>query len=217
MIRIRRRQLTAVLIAGLLVAGCATPTAHHVGDPQAGLFFDTPWQWQPVEAAALAKAQAGWKDTQAGSYLLDTIVWQSVWGPGELTPAAAFGNQAPTQPIVIAFVRKLYQQEQAAIDADLPSALADLVLAVSGAAEGDGLQVVKQQQVSLGKLSGIRQVLSWDTDGATQTLTSVAIVNQAHDRLYWVIGRCADACSSNDLAQLENVISTMTVKEPKVG
>lgn len=215
--RNRRRQSVAVLLAGLLLAGCATPAAHHVGDPKAGLFFDTPWQWQPVDPAALTKAQTGWKQTEAGSYLLDTIVWQAVWASGELTPAAAFGNQAPDQPIVIALVRKLYQQEQTAIDADLPTALADLVLATSGISAGDGLQIEKQQRVTLGDLAGIRQVLSWDTDGKTQTLTSVAVVNQAHDRLYWIIGRCADACTAADVEQLDRVISTMTVKEPKVG
>lgn len=213
------RRGLAVALGGLLfTAACATPTAHHVGDSAGGLYFNTPWSWTSVDAASLKKAEAGWSDSPAGTYLLDSIVWQGVWGSAtQISPADAFGNNPPPQPIVIGMVRKLYQQEQSALQADVSNALADLVLPVSSANAGDGLEVLQQQQVKLGKLPGLRQVLSWDTNGQTQTLTSIAVVNQARTRLYWLVGRCADPCPAGQQQELAGVLDSMTVKEPKVG
>lgn len=205
-------------IASIVLSGCAIPTAQHVGQSSAGVFFDLPREWSQVSASVLTKAQSSWASTDGGQAYLDALKWQGVWSPqSELSPVVAFGNDAPEIPIVYAAVRTLYDVEAKNVTNDTLSALQDVVVPVSSATANDGLDVLMNQSYIQNSLQGVRQQLSWKVGGVRQTIDTRIVLGQKNNVVYIFWVRCSDSCRTENAGAIARALKSLTVKEPSVG
>ncbi|MEY2634490.1 MAG: hypothetical protein RIS75_430 [Actinomycetota bacterium] len=213
-IRTATRSAIAIAASVLLVA-CSVPSAHHVGSSAGGVFFNVPQNWSKVDDRLVAKAQEGWSESEAGAAILDSTVWFEVWRYSDsVSVNQALSNNVVESPVVIASVRNLLDLEKTQLTADIKNDLQDLVLPVSDAVDGDGLEVKANDRFSFSGYEGLQQTLSWDADGKTQTFRIVSLLNPARTRLISFIARCSDTCFTTHSAEIETIIKSITLKEP---
>ena len=207
-----------VIAAVLVLSGCSVPTVNHVGQGSAGMFFDLPRGWQSISPDVLKKAQTSWGSTDGGQAYLDALKWQGVWSGAEsLTPQQAFSNAAPEHPVVYASVRSLYDVEVQNVAGDVLTALQDVVLPVSAAASGDGLDVVSNQSYVQNGLDAVKQQVSWSTNGVSQTIDVRLVLSTKKKLLFTLWIRCSDVCRDQNSTAIANALDTLTIKEPSVG
>lgn len=212
------RLLLGIGASALMLTSCVVPSVNHVGQGDAGLFFDVPKSWQSISPEILTKAQTSWGSTEGGQAYLDALKWQGVWSGAEgLTPEQAFSNAAPEHPIVYASVRSLYDVEVQNVADDVLGALQDVVLPVSSAADGDGLEVLTNESYVQNGLDAVRQQLSWSTDGVQQTMDVRIVLSTEKKLLYTMWIRCSDVCRDQNSTAFAAALETFTVKEPSVG
>ena len=212
-------ELALCLVAmALSLAGCSVPTVNHVGQGSAGMFFDLPRSWQSISPDVLEKAQTSWGSTDGGQAYLDALKWQGVWSGAEgVTPQQAFSNAAPEQPVVYASVRSLYDVEVQNVAGDVLTALQDVVLPVSAAAAGDGLDVVSNQSYVQNGLDAIKQQVSWSSNGVSQTIDVRVVLSTEKKLLFTLWLRCSDVCREQNSTAIATALDTLTIKEPSVG
>jgi hypothetical protein len=202
----------------LLLVGCSVPTAQHVGQSSAGLFFDVPKEWTAVEPALVTKAQSSWSSSDSGQAYLDALKWQTVMSSNaQLTTAEAFANSAPDSPVVYAAVRSLYDVEAQNVSSDVLTALQDVVLPVSLSANGDGLDVSLNQSYLQNGLNGVRQQMSWTVGGVRQTIDTRLVLGMKQKLLFIFWVRCSDTCRSTNEVSIQRALDSLTVKEPSVA
>lgn len=210
------RILAVVAAVASLLVGCAVPSEQHAGDSKAGLFFNIPREWTAIEPALLTKAQSSWSSSESGQAYLDALKWQQVYSPdASLTPEEAFSNSATNVPVVYAAVRSLYDVEAQNVAGDVLTALQDVVLPVSLAGEGDGLEVIANQTYVQNGLQAVRQQLAWTVGGGRQIIDSRIILGTDAVFIFWV--RVADNSRSNYESTIERALDSLTVKEPSVA
>ena len=215
----RKWNFAAIIVAVVTVlSSCAVPSVNHVGQGDAGLFFDLPKSWQAIAPEILTKAQTSWGSSDGGQAYLDALKWQGVWsGADALTPEQAFSNAAPEHPVVYASVRSLYDVEIQNVGDDVLSALQDVVLPVSSAADGDGLEILNNESYVQNGLDAVRQTLAWSTNGVRQTMDVRIVLSTDKKLLFTMWIRCSDVCRDQNSTAFANALETLTVKEPSVG
>jgi hypothetical protein len=210
------RFVAAIAALALLLTGCAVPTEQHVGDSKAGLFFNLPREWSSIDAALLTKAQSSWGSSDSGQAYLDALKWQKVYSPdAELTVEAAFGNSVTDVPVVYAAVRSLYDVESQNIAGDVLTALQDVVLPVSLAADGDGLEIISNQTYIQNGHQGVRQQLAWTVGGKRQLVDTRIVLGSNVVFIFWI--RCGADARTDFETIIERALDSLTVKEPSVA
>lgn len=212
--RAATRSALAVFACALLVA-CSVPTSEHVGSAAGGVFFNVPQEWSKIDNRLVEKAQTGWSESEAGSALLDSTIWFEIWRASDsVDVTTALSNSVVETPVVIASVRNLLDIEKSNLSADIKVDLQDVVLPVSTAIEGDGLDVIANDRFAFSGYEGLQQILSWDVDGVTQTFRIVSLLNPARTRIILFVARCSDSCFNKYSDQIDAIIKSITLKEP---
>jgi len=211
-------RIALVSVVAAVLSACSAPAYHHVGDSTAGIFFNVPREWTSMDPALVTKAQSGWNSSDAGSAIVNAITWQQVWiESAKTTTTEVFGNKPSDSPIVYASARTLYSEEKQGIAGDVLTALQDVVLPVSSATADDGLDVRENRTITINGHQGIRQKLSWDVNGVTQTFGVRLLLDSTQSKLFTVIARCSDTCWVSQGDTLNRILASITLKEPSVG
>lgn len=205
----------AALCAVALLAGCSAPTQLSVGNAAAGLFFKVPSTWTKIDKRLVDAAQKGWTTSESGAAILKSTLWFEIWTESDsIDVNAALSNSVVDSPVVIATVRNLLEIEKKNLGNDIKIALQDLVVPVSTAVEGDGLEIASNDRFAFSGYEGIQQLLSWDVDGSTQTFRVLALIDADQNHLYLVVARCSDICFSENQNAIDSIIKSIALKEP---
>ena len=215
--RVSARSVAALCAAALLV-GCSPPAQQAVGNASAGLFFKVPPSWTKIDDRLVNAAQNGWLKTEAGVAVVKTSLWFEIWtGSQSIDVNEALSNSVVEDPVVIATVRSLLPVEKQNLGADIKVALQDLVVPVSTAVEGDGLDIASSERFAFAGYEGLQQLLRWDVDGATQTYRILSLIDPKRTYLYLLVARCSDICFSQNEKTIDSVIKSIALKEPIDG
>lgn len=207
-----RRALTASLLVVLLATGCAAPAKQYVNADSYGMYLSLPRTWVQVPDKQLQTAQSGWSD-DPGRVFTQTVLWQKIWGPKGVTPAALFSEAPSDEPTAYAFVRDLLDVEQQQLANDIPTSLEDLIIPATELA-GAGVEVTTEQWRKSGFV-GIHQTASYPTAAGSSTTEVVSMVSPKKNRLYVVVLRCSTACYSIHQRDFTQIIDSLTFKESR--
>ena len=213
---ISRKFLAGAVMIVAALSGCATPSVHHVGT--SGLYFDVPRAWTRVDENLLKKAETGWNADDAGSAIVQSLTWQTAWSPNaEVKPADVFSNRPSSTPILYASSRTLFDAEKSGIGTDILTALQDVVMPVSTAQSGDGLNIDVNQTVTLNAHQGIEQKLRWTTDGVEQQIRAVVMLSKDLSTVYTFTIRCTTECFTNNAQDVGTILRSITLKDPNAS
>jgi hypothetical protein len=207
--------LMMVIACAITISACASPAVFHAGDVKTGFFFDVPRHWSSIDSALLVKAQTGWKNDEAGDAITQSLTWQSAFvGDGSQSVETLFSNEAPKFPVVYASARTLFTEEKSAITSDVLAALQDVVLPVSSATGEDGLFVDKNESIVFDGHRAVRQNLRWTFRDVEQQVRTIILLSEDNSVVYTFIARCSTTCFNTYGREIDQVLSTVTLKEP---
>ncbi len=197
----------AVLL-GVMVSGCAAPQYTYVANSGANTYFKVPTGWHKISDSALQKATGS-----SGSG------WLVAYDGGSSPAATDFASFKTGEPFVFAEVGQLNSTATASLSYD---GLRDIFLPVtsttrqSAAQQGfsfTNFQQIRDQTLMLSQgVHGVRETFDYTYKGVADTFDQIALTNADQTELYLLVLHCTTACYSHDQTEINDVMSSFTVR-----
>jgi hypothetical protein len=200
----------AVLL-GVAVTGCAAPQYTYVANSNQDTYFKVPHGWHEISASALEHEL-----NQSGG---SGSAWTVAYEAGSSPDAKDLFSFDATQPFVFAEVGDLNSSASEELSYD---SLKDLFLPVSSEARQQetstqltGFKSLRDQTLTPGQgVHGVRETFDYTDGGVTDTFDEVALTNADQTVLYVLFLHCTSTCYQNDQTEINDVMSSFTVRSP---
>jgi hypothetical protein len=212
MSRTRVRGLRALVAAAGVVAlaACAAPDHTFVASPDADLVLRLPSSWSTVRNEASNDAATGQPDGN----------WNAVFD-GSREPDAKHVDLSSSvnAPVVYARVSVLDSETASGINGDK---LRDILLPFTSSARAQvaadprakTFKQISDYDVHSPVASGVHIVYSYDLGHGREVFDQIAMVGSQKTRVYLLLVRCDQACYDTHKSQINDVVSSFTVKVP---
>ncbi len=206
-----------LLVLGLTLAGCVAPQFTYVANSSSGAntstYFKVPWGWHKISDSSLTKELR----TTTGS---SGAGWTTAYEAGHKPSAADFLAFGATQPFVFAEVGQLNSTASGQMSDDT---LRDFFLPVTSTARQNaatqgfpltGFKQIRDQTLKLSQgVHGVRETFDYTyTGGITDTFDEVALTNAGQTVVYLLVTHCTSSCYSKDQSQINDVMSSFTIR-----
>lgn len=198
------------LLFGVVLSGCAAPQYTYVANSGASTYFKVPGSWHQIGQSALNKAVQQDLGSSAG--------WSVAYEAGN-DPTAndllSFGN---SHPFVFAEIGTLSSTASQSLSYD---SLKDFLLPVTSTARQSvptgypltGFSQLRDQILTPGDgVHGVRETFDYTLSGTADTFDEVALTNANQTTIYFLLVHCTTSCYSSDQAQINQVMSSFTVR-----
>jgi hypothetical protein len=205
------------LLLGVTLAGCAAPQFTYVANSKSGAntstYFKVPYGWHKISDSSLSSELKTATGGSGGG-------WTAAYEAGVKPTAADFLAFGTTQPFVFAEVGQLNSTASNALSYDT---LRDFFLPVTSTARQTastqgfpltGFKQIRDQTLSLGQgVHGVRETFDYTyTGNITDTFDEVALTNADQTVVYLLVTHCTTSCYSKDLSQINDVMSSFTIR-----
>jgi hypothetical protein len=179
-------------------------------------YFKVPSGWHKISDSSLSsELQTATGSSGAG--------WTVAYDAGHKPTAGDFLSFGTSQPFVFAEVGQLNSTASNALSYDT---LRDFFLPVTStarqnaAAQGfplTGFKQMRDQTLTLGQgVHGVRETFDYSyTGGTTDTFDEVALTNADQTVVYLLVLHCTSSCYSNDQTEINDVMSSFTIRSPR--
>jgi hypothetical protein len=198
------------LLLGVTVTGCAAPQYTYVANSGQSTYFKVPNGWHQIGTSAL--------DHELQTELGSSAGWQVAYEAGGKPTADDFLSFGSSQPFVFAEIGDLTSTASQELSYD---SLRDFFLPVTSTARGDepadfpltGFKQIRDQVLTPGLgVHGVRETFDYTYSGATDTWDEIALTNAEQTVVYFIVLHCTTTCYSNDQAEINDVMSSFTVR-----
>jgi hypothetical protein len=200
----------AVLL-GVTVSGCGAPQYTYVANSSESTYFKVPNGWHQIGASALDKElQAELGDSGAG--------WQVAYEGGGKPTAKDFLSFGNSQPFVFAEIGSLTSSASQELSYD---SLRDFFLPVTSTARSDepsnfpltDFKQIRDQVLTPGLgVHGVRETFDYSLAGQADTFDEIALTNADQTVVYFLVLHCTTSCYSNDQSEINDVMSSFTIR-----
>ena len=202
--------VAALIIVGLLVAGCVAPQYTYVTDSADSAYFKVPPAWRQVDQSTLQAAEG--PSSQEGSYLWSRAYDDSV------KPSINNVFSSSATPVAYASVLGLSAAERNDVSFN---SMRDLLLPVTASAR-QAASAAHEQLSGFASLAdqvvtdnhndrGIREIFDYDLGATLETFDLTVMTNSATTKLYFLLVHCTASCFANDYNQIAAVVGSFTV------
>jgi hypothetical protein len=213
---------TGLCVALVAVGGCGAPAYTYVKNSGEHTYFKLPREWHRVDQNELDNALSQDDPNSAAAIARKQVVWNIAYDADAPPSALHMFVASGDEPFVFATVRALSTGQRDAMSYD---AMRDFVLPVTvnarEAAATNGLQLDDFELLRDDVLSphtgirGVRVVYNYRLVlGPLQTFDQTTYVNADTSRVYIILIRCSAACYRQQLAELDGVATSFTVRSP---
>jgi hypothetical protein len=202
-----------VLLLGVAVSGCAAPQYTYVANSSQYTYFKVPYHWHKISDSSLSaelKAEAG-----------GAVGWTVAYEAGRKPAASDFLAFDTGQPFVFSEIGTLNSTASSALSYD---GLRDFFLPVTSTARTTdtqagfpltGFKQIRDQVLTLGQgVHGVRETFNYSYTGRTDTFDEVALTNADQTVVYLLVLHCTTSCYSSDQTQINDVMSSFTIRSP---
>jgi len=201
------------LLLGVTLTGCAAPQYTYVANTSDDTYFKVPNGWHKISAAALSSELQAETGSSGGG-------WTVAYEAGRKPTAGDFLSFSTDQPFVFAEVGQLSSTASAELSYDT---LRDFFLPVTStarqnaAAQGfplTGFKQLRDQVLTPGQgVHGVRETYDYTMSGGiADTFDEVALTNADQTVVYLLVLHCTTSCYSNDQSQINDVMSSFTIR-----
>ena len=201
------------LLLGVTLSGCAAPQFTYVANSGANTYFKVPYGWQKISDSSLSSELKTETGSSGGG-------WTVAYEAGHKPTAGDFLSFGTAQPFVFAEVGQLSSTASNALSYDT---LRDFFLPVTSTARQNaaasgfpltGFKQIRDQTLTLGQgVHGVRETFDYTyTGGITDTFDEVALTNADQTVVYLLVLHCTTSCYSNDQTQINDVMSSFTIR-----
>jgi hypothetical protein len=198
------------LLLGVTVTGCGAPQYTYVANSSQSTYFKVPHGWHQIGSSALDHEV----QTETGS----SAGWQVAYEAGGKPTADDFLSFGSSQPFVFAEIGALPSATSQELSYD---ALRDFFLPVTSTARGDvpanfpltDFKQIRDQVLTPGLgVHGVRETFDYTYSGTTDTWDEIALTNAEQTVVYFIVLHCTTTCYDNDQAEINDVMSSFTVR-----
>ena len=201
------------LLLGVVLTGCAAPQFTYVANSGASTYFKVPYGWHKISDSSLtSELQKATGSSGAG--------WTVAYEAGRKPTAGDFLSFGTAQPFVFAEVGQLNSTASNQLSYD---GLRDFFLPVTSTARQSataqgiplaGFRQIRDQTLALGQgVHGVRETFDYNyAGGATDTFDEIALTNADQTVVYLLVLHCTTDCYSSDQAQINDVMSSFTIR-----
>ena len=208
----RRRIVTmsAVLAAGLLVAGCADSGFNYVKSSDDKTYFKVPDRWTLYdEDAVLDGLGVDLTETERQTELDQT--WRVAFDAAPVPSLDHLGAAAAGHPSGMAVVRML---DFDASDAMSNEVLRNYFFDVDTALQEETGELLEYEELQVdGGFRGIHLVATLDISGERMTIDQTLLLDQATTKVYALLVSCSTICYDDNKGQIANVVDSWTVRD----
>ena len=198
------------LLLGVTVAGCGAPQYTYVANSGANTYFKVPYGWHKISAAALKKV--------TGS---SSGVWTVAYQAGSRPSASDLLSFGTSQPFVFSEIGTLSATGMNELSYD---SLRDFFLPVTSTARSTassegfpytGFSQIRDQVLTPGQgVHGVRETFDYTDGGVTDTFDEIALTNPDQTEVYFLVLHCTSSCYSSDKTEINDVMSSFTIRSP---
>jgi len=216
-----RRLTLAAFVACVLVtsAGCGSAQYHYVKNSGDNVYFKIPSSWSQVDQGSLEEQVNGDPESATARVAREqqwVIAYDAAADP---SVEHVLSVDTPNDPIVFARVSQLSPSQLSQVSLD---SLRNLFLPVTSAARQqaaasgqafDGFELIRDDVLTRDGLRGVRSTYNYEISGGLQTFDLSAFVNDENGKVYMLLVRCSAKCYRERSAELEDIATSLTVKE----
>lgn len=202
--------VAALIIVGLLVAGCVAPQYTYVTDSADSAYFKVPPSWHQVNQSTLQSAEG--PSSQEGTYL-----WSRAYDDSA-KPSVDNVFAASAAPVAYSGVLALSAAERNDMSFN---SMRDLLLPVTSSAR-QAASAAHEELSGFASLSdqvmtdshndrGIREIFDYDLGTTLETFDLTVMTNSATTKLYFLLVHCTATCFANNYNQIAAVVGSFTV------
>ena len=198
------------LLLGVTVTGCGAPQYTYVANSSQSTYFKVPHGWHQINGNALQHAMEQVQYAGAG--------WQVAYQAGTQPNANDFLSFGADQPFVFAEIGTLNSTTSQELSYD---SLRDFFLPVTSTArqaEPAGFPLTDFKQIrdevltpGLG-VHGVRETFDYTYQGSTDTFDEIALTNAEDTIVYFMVLHCTTSCYSTDQTEINDVMSSFTIR-----
>jgi hypothetical protein len=215
------RGVVAAFIGCVLVAlaGCGSSQYHYVKNSGDNVYFKIPSSWSQVDQGSLEAEVNGDPDSATAQVAREQQWVVAYDASSDPSVEHVLSVETPTDPIVFARVSQLTEAQLSQVSLD---SLRNLFLPVTSAARQqaaaagqafDGFELIRDETLTSDGLRGVRSTYNYEISGGLQTFDLSAFVNDETGKVYMLLVRCSAKCYRERSAELEDIASSLTVKE----
>ena len=204
-----------VLLAAVVLAGCGAPSYTYVKNSADHMYVKIPASWHSIDEKDLDDAIGLDPAEDASSRGL----WLQGYDAAETpSPLHLFGSSA-TEPAALVSVQKVPESSRGALSLD---GLRDFFFPVSPTARQNnqnpqlsGFGLVADDVLTPGDgLRGVHTVFRYSLGGgAPQMIDQTGYLNDDASKVYLLLVRCSTTCYKDRHGEIENVVSSFTIRE----
>jgi hypothetical protein len=209
--------LAAAVALVLLASGCAAPRFTYVTNTTAHTYFKVPTDWSKIDSGALAQVLSGGNPNPPPPSQW-TVGYDGSTVP---TPIDAL-NSRTTRPFAYAIVEPVNQATTNVLSYNV---LRNFLLPVTSDARQNAVKVgfrltnfhlLRDAMIDIGHgVHGVREIYDYTyPDGSTDTFDQIALTNADSTEVYVLLVHCLDTCYSDDLSEINTVMTSFTVRSP---
>jgi hypothetical protein len=200
----------AVLL-GVTLTGCGAPQYTYVANSSQSTYFKVPNGWHQIGSSALDKEL----EAELGS---SAAGWQVAYEAGTKPTAKDFLSFGNSSPFVFAEIGTLTSSASQELSYD---SLRDFFLPVTSTArqsEPSNFPLTNFKQIRDDVLTpglgvhGVRETFDYTYGGETDTFDEIALTNADQTVVYFIVLHCTTSCYSNDQTQIDDVMSSFTIR-----
>jgi hypothetical protein len=199
------------LLLGVTVTGCGAPQYTYVANSSQSTYFKVPHGWHQIGGSALQKVEAE-VQYPAGA-------WQVAYEAGGSANAGDFLGFGADHPFVFAEIGTLTQAGSQDLSYNV---LRDIFLPVTSTARQNepagypltGFKQIRDQNLTPGLgVHGVRETFEYTLNGGlTDTFDEIALTNAEDTVVYFLVLHCTTSCYSSDQTQINDVMSSFTIR-----
>jgi hypothetical protein len=204
------------LLLGVGLSGCAAPEFTYVANSSTNTYFKVPYGWHKISDTSLSNEL---KTATGGS---GGGAWTVAYEAGLKPKAGDFLSFGTDHPFVFAEVGQLNATASNSLSYD---ALRDFFLPVtegarqSASAQGfplTGFKQIRDEMLKPGQgVHGVRETYNYTfTGGISDTFDEVALTNADQTVVYLLVLHCTTKCYSTDQTEINDVMSSFTIRSP---
>ena len=209
--------LTFLLMGALATVGlsaCGSPAYTYVADSSAGTYYKVPSQWHQISQKDLSAMVAAGGSSSSG-------VWLTAFDGNSAPSTNDNSSVSLSQPFLFAQVGQLSSTGSSELSYD---AMRDFWLPVTAATRqtdasegfpGTNFTQLRDETIS-GKqgVHGVRETFQYTFGGVTDTFDEEVLTNADQTVLYSVQVHCTATCYSDNVNNINTVMSSFTVGSP---
>jgi hypothetical protein len=202
--------VAALIIVGLLAAGCVAPQYTYVTDSTDSAYFKVPPSWHQVSQSSLQAAEG--TASQNGTYL-----WSRAYDDAA-KPSVDNVFSASANPVAYSGVLGLSASQRNDVSFN---SMRDLLLPVTASArsaasaaheELSGFASLSDQVITDNHNDrGIREIFDYDLGSTLETFDLTVMSNSATTKLYFLLVHCTATCFADNYNQIAAVVGSFTV------